>query len=327
VFARRPGHVDDVWRQLTTEQEIALECLDESRRIVVDGPPGSGKSLLAMAVADRFADRGQRALVLTYTRAIALEMAAIGVRDARPVRDLALDVALELGLATAHEAETWRTPEWNRMMLAVIDALGDGARRPAWLDVDVVVIDEAQDLGELDWQLVDRIVGDRAALWIFQDEEQRVMAHALGVEPPTRIRSTARFRLRTTYRCPAPLVGLATRVRDGDASAIPQAEMEALRASLTVVRIPRGASEELRRSALEAAVEAGLEQEGVGPEDLAIVSLAPARTSRIAGIDALGNRPLRTAVDAPEVGSAGTPASAALPSPGLPTPILDHQIR
>jgi DNA recombination protein RmuC len=29
----------------------------------------------------------------------------------------------------------------------------------------------------------------------------------------------------------------------------------------------------------------------------------------------------------PEVGSAGTPASAALPSPGLPTPILDHQIR
>jgi hypothetical protein len=146
------------------------------------------------------------------------------------------------------------------------------------------------------------------------------MAHALGVEPPARIRSTARFRLRTTHRCPAPLVGLATRVRDGDASPIPEAEIEALRASLTVVRMPRGASEERRRATLEVAVEAGLEQESVGPEDLAIVSLAPARSSRIAAIEALGSRPLRSAVDAPEEGS--LLADSVLRLKGLERPIV-----
>lgn len=303
TFTRNPDRADQVWRQLTPEQEAVLGCLDESRRIVVEGPPGSGKSLLVMALADKFAAAGKRVLVLTYTRAIAAEMRAAGLSSVYPIRDLALELGRELGCVKGDDVESWGTPEWESMINAVVASLAASSARPDALTHDVVIVDEAQDLGEVDWAVVDRAVGDDAALWIFQDEGQRTMRHARGVEPPARIRSTARFRLHGGHRSPPELLRLATRIRDGVADTLDAHERALLGESVSVVRLPDGATDEARIAATETAIRAALSLDEIAPEDVAVVSLGTMKKNRVLSLATLADRPTRRADDAPAPGA------------------------
>jgi hypothetical protein len=60
--------------QLTAEQQAVLDAADEEPRLVVEGPAGSGKTVLAMDAARREARRGKRVLVLCFNRLLASHM-------------------------------------------------------------------------------------------------------------------------------------------------------------------------------------------------------------------------------------------------------------
>ena len=55
---------------LTHEQALLLHRFGRQRRMVVTGPAGSGKTLLAMERAQRLADKGKRVLVICFNRAL-----------------------------------------------------------------------------------------------------------------------------------------------------------------------------------------------------------------------------------------------------------------
>ena len=309
AFTRNPSSADQVWRQLTGPQEAVLSCLHQSRRLVVSGGPGSGKSLLAMALADKFARSGKRVLMLTYTRAIAAEMRAAGVPDAYPIRDLAIDLGRRMGRvnATPTEVDAWQTPDWDAHVIGVAEALAADARAgrppPAPLDADVVIVDEGQDLGDPDWKMVDQAVGERAALWVFEDEGQRTMKHAYDATPPARIQATARFELPGGHRCPPALLAFATRLRDGDRTGLEDHERRALDESLKLHRVPSDASTDARLLVLEEAIREVLALEDVTPEDVAVISLGTLRDNRVLACERLAGRPTRRADDDPEPGA------------------------
>jgi len=252
--------------KLDTDARVALdgrqlELLDlvaDNARMLVRGGAGTGKTLLAAEAARRRAAVGERVLLLCFTlglaRWLALSLANAGVEVAT-VREKALALLRASGQRPDTSAEGF----WDNVSLsAACDALpaqGDG--------YDAVVVDEGQDLGSGDWDLVQALAGD-GPLWCFADAAQgfwddRAIPHAAF---------EAHFSLPTNYRCPAPLYQVA-RAYAGE----PLDEPSFLRAKstkqLSVVACP---SESSVTSKLETELDKLMGQ-GFAPGDIAIVSL------------------------------------------------------
>jgi hypothetical protein len=71
--------IDNVRHQLdelTQEQRIVLDVLQDSERVLVDGGAGTGKTLLAIEAAQRMARAGQRVLFLCYNKLLAARLEA-----------------------------------------------------------------------------------------------------------------------------------------------------------------------------------------------------------------------------------------------------------
>src|SRR5262245_42692330 len=200
TLALRVRQAADERVHLDAQQLALLDALDQNARVLVEGGAGSGKTLLAREAALRRAAGGQRVLTLTFTDALAHWLARTvdgsGVRVA-PIRRFAFDLLVKTGSALAAPPAA---ADWEEMSLrAAIDALPLLGERYAF-----VVVDEAQDLTEHDWLLVEEIAGDHA-LWAFHDPAQRFWSDR---SIPERLFQT-RFRLPQTHRCHPGILALA----------------------------------------------------------------------------------------------------------------------
>ena len=196
----RVRHAADDRVELDRQQIALLDGLDQNARLLVEGAAGSGKTLLAREAALRRAAGGQRVLVLTFTEALAHWLAraldAPGVRVA-PIRRFALDLLGQVGLDLARPPGA---DEWEEVSLrAAVDALP-----LLGSPCDFLVVDEAQDLTEHDWLLVEEIARDRG-LWAFHDPAQRFWSDR---SIPDHL-FPARFRLPQTHRCHPAILALA----------------------------------------------------------------------------------------------------------------------
>lgn len=121
----------------TEEQYAALDALSASKRILFNGPAGTGKTFLALEAARRAADEGLRVLLCCYNKPLQEWLA----EHARP----GIDVRTLHGYL-AHVAKPPhgdRSGEWYTHLLpdlALDVLLTEG---PPY---DVIIVDEAQDL-------------------------------------------------------------------------------------------------------------------------------------------------------------------------------------
>lgn len=184
---------------LDATQIAVLDGLLENERMLVSGPAGSGKTLLAAEAARRYAAQGKRVLLLCFTRALATwlraQLGPAGVQ-VRTVSAHAREL-VEEARGPIKPDNTQRF--WRDLNLEASDLAPAGG-------FDVVVIDEAQDLTDEDWLFIDA-VSRGARLWAFQDEAQ-------GFWPDRKVRGelfTARFRLPVSRRSPSAIQSLANR--------------------------------------------------------------------------------------------------------------------
>ena len=71
VLWRTVEDQEEKLKRLTTDQEMVLGMLAKQPRAAIEGVAGSGKTILAMAQAQRFARQGKRTLLLCYNRPLA----------------------------------------------------------------------------------------------------------------------------------------------------------------------------------------------------------------------------------------------------------------
>lgn len=274
-------------RELVTfdaDQVALLDMLEHSRRLLVMGGPGTGKTLLARELCERRSP----VLYLCWTRALAVAMRASGVQDAWPVREYAARLLRDAGIEIEGGArpDVWSNETWEHVALhAAIDAALPGPAEYA-----MIVVDEAQDFTEGDWELAKAVAGD-GAFWAFGDggqsfwPERAVPRGLFGAE----------LVLKARYRCPEPLAAFADRYRTEPATARASgAERVEPLPELRVVRAEPETVLERTRAEVARAM-----RDGVRPEDIAILSLRGQSKSDVVQLARLGDVPLARA-DAPE---------------------------
>ena len=137
----RARRIDEEIRHYTEQQFEALDAMRRNRRVVFDGPAGTGKTLLALEAARRGNAAGRRVLLLCFNRPLAewLREQAAGVADAMTVSDHMVRAAgiragaPELGGGSAF----WDAELPRRACDGLIE-------RPP--EYDELVVDEAQDV-------------------------------------------------------------------------------------------------------------------------------------------------------------------------------------
>ena len=161
---------------LTHEQALLLNRLARQRRMVVTGPAGSGKTVLAIERAERLAEKGKRVLFICFNRALRDHLRKTKRNKNLLINNfhsacLALAKRAEISLSTDDGSEPTREywkDELPMALVAAVDKLGK--------QYDALFVDEAQDL-DADW--LDALTytlkdPDDSYIWLFMDDNQRV---------------------------------------------------------------------------------------------------------------------------------------------------------
>lgn len=196
-------------KRFTDEQLEAIEGLDDvNARALVEGPAGTGKTVLALEEARRASTAGKRVLLTCYNqqlgRMLKLTAKELGIRNVTvgTFHSVLRDIAADEGPAAHPEMPAHQYWSSELPYLALSMLLDSGP------PFDVLIVDEAQDLAEeaylgtmealLAGELSQgqwRMFGDFERQSIFastpQESVQRVLARAVNV---------ARFRLRRNCR-------------------------------------------------------------------------------------------------------------------------------
>jgi hypothetical protein len=178
-----------------------LDALADNRRLLVLGGPGTGKTLLAREAIQRLEQQGARVLYVCWTRGLAAALRAAGLADSWAVRDFAADI---LRRSKGEPPGQERVPRTSDMWEMIAERATLDALPVLGLAYDAVVVDEAQDFAESDWELVRRLATG-GTIWAFGDDGQRFWAERKW---PADL-FEARFRLMRAYRCPEALAHFA----------------------------------------------------------------------------------------------------------------------
>lgn len=279
--------------QLTLDQHAVLLGLVDSRRMLVQGVAGSGKTLLALEYAVTLAERGSRVLLLCYNRHLADWLAERveaepRLRDAEGQVQVSTFHRYALGLATAagvefHVPRVDAQPFWEHEAALLLEQAMEWLKgTPNEPKFDAVVVDEGQDFARDWWVTVEELSGGpTGALYVFLDLDQSIRSGGgtLPLDLPARLRLEVNCRNTRRITLTAADVGKVTvKVLEG----APEGEQPAVRRSATDRDTRTAVTAELR----------GLLRDGVRPEQIAVLGPAAFERGSLTALEAVDDHPL-----------------------------------
>ena len=225
VVWRKVEDQEERLRRLTEQQHRLLDYLAHQPKAAIRGVAGSGKTMLALAKAQREARAGRRTLLLCYNQPLQDWLkAAVPESFANELvvlnyHSLASRLCQEAGVPLWERRERNDQDFWDvqaaEALIEACDVLGPEHK------FDTVVVDEGQDFHELWWtslEAVFRSPGGDACYYVFYDPKQNLfvddpaLPEELGspYELPVNCRNTVRI----AEHC-ASLAGYENRVIDG----------------------------------------------------------------------------------------------------------------
>jgi hypothetical protein len=277
--------------QLTDMQSVALEGLYANERIVVFGPAGSGKTMLAVATAKHLNTQSKRVLFLCFNRSLAdwlqevLPSVSFPRLTVNTFSGLCADwcrrarIPFRVPDSALERAEFFRITAAELLGQAV-DLIDDR--------FDAVVVDEAQDF-EPDWWLPIEwlnVNAEEGSLYIFHDPKQNLFVNKALFFPAGAIRYELPMNCRNTRR----IAQLCSRIRGADIPSFPRAPDGVDPEIKTIV------DHERRAQAVEQQVKEWVRRGRLSPSQVAVLSPYKAENPgfSLRGMSALGGVPVTT---------------------------------
>ncbi len=132
--------IDEQLVRLTEEQISILNALEDNDKILINGPAGSGKTLVAMEFARNCATQGKRVLFLTYNKLLAQYLSNL-------VNDENIKISHFHGLIAQYVAlDTTKMSDPNYFGKVLPDKFLQVLSANKVAPYDVLILDEGQDL-------------------------------------------------------------------------------------------------------------------------------------------------------------------------------------
>lgn len=167
---------------LTPQQFHILEAIQDVPKVGIAGGAGTGKTVLALESARRFADSGHRTLLVCYNQPLAAELKRKlnGIKNVETAsfHEACLQLAGRAGIIfQVTEDASFFEETAPELLMEAIDA------NPQ-LAFDAIVVDEGQDFRPLWWIALESLLrpGERSRLQVFYDCNQRI--YDRGGRPP-----------------------------------------------------------------------------------------------------------------------------------------------
>lgn len=176
--------------RMTEEQYAVLDAWEENDRLLISGPAGTGKTLLAIEAARRSAAAGERVLLLCFNRLLGdwLRSAMTELSDAVTVDTLPRLMMRIAGVDGGHD----RAPNFwaNELPELALSQLLEG--NDCRYSYDSIIIDEAQDLvSDPNLDVIEALISmapKSPRLLIFGDFERQAIFGAAG-DPRSALRA------------------------------------------------------------------------------------------------------------------------------------------
>lgn len=201
VLFRQIEEEEEKLFRLTEEQMRLLEFLAQRRRAAIDGVAGSGKTMLARAQAQRFADHGLKTLFVCYNKSLAQWLRSsipneyqdrIVVRHFHGLCKEWCDRArISFSPPEQDQDDFWRKAAPN-LLYEASEQIPDR--------FDAIVVDEGQDFMPDWWLPLENlnVEGEGGAMYVFYDPAQNLFVEGGSVLPelgdpfklPTNCRNT-----------------------------------------------------------------------------------------------------------------------------------------
>ena len=208
--------------RLTEQQIEVIRGFEDTDRLLVRGGAGSGKTMLALAEAERLADRGTDVLLLCTSGPLSRELrTALGARPRVEVRN-AVELAAGLVADAGLQDEIPDSPQTDFLAMHLPETALRAAERTDHRRFGALIIDEAQDLISPNWiKFFDRLLDDgfQSGVWrVFIDPNQDLLLSTSSASLDA-LEDQAVSRYRLTLNCRnTKQVAVATRILSGLAS-------------------------------------------------------------------------------------------------------------
>lgn len=250
------------------EINLLARTLRAQKRLRVEGPPGSGKTVLALQWLEQ-ANNAFRGY-LCFNAPLATWIAETpqvrnGAVEARTFHDLGRL------LIEAANPEAWPTKAtsefWSREFLPLLHQSIDKLESEGLLDrFDILAVDEAQDFAPEWWSILERLLAPDGSLGIFLDPLQDL--RGVGGNPPATLGFHDPIRLDAVRRIPIPIQDWIMEQCGETWEAHPELQLDSGELAVLPWETP-----EVQKQVLQALLDRLLGQEAIPPERILICSL------------------------------------------------------
>ncbi len=205
-------------QELSDEQRAVFD-LPADGRYLIDGPPGTGKTVLALLRAQRLVLEGRRPTVLLFHNALsAMVVPEAGRLDVEDRVHTYYPWVREMWKKATGQWSVPKVDDWNYDWDAIAERAEDILAVSDQLDIQDVIVDEAQDLPAAFFGLL-RAIGSN--ITVFADENQQLTQVNSNIEELEAALLPKRLSVHENYRNTTPVAKLAREFFTGTVTGIP----------------------------------------------------------------------------------------------------------